>query len=67
MPTLPTDCLLVGIDRTNLTVTILVPQDRMARQVLEFRLDDPDPSSTDAAEFRLCSEHMIEHRFDLSV
>jgi hypothetical protein len=67
LPSLPIDNLLVGIDRTNNTVTLLVPNDELLSGVIEYRLDDPDPSSTDAAEFQLCSEHMTEHRFDLSL
>ena len=50
---------------TNGTVHLLLPK-TLNFEVFELRLDDPDSSRTDAAEFKLLREEMNEHDFDLS-
>lgn len=51
-------------DVTNGTVHLLLPK-TLNFEVVELRLDDPDPSRTDAAEFKLLREEMEEHTCDL--
>ncbi len=61
---LDTDGIYVCTDVQNATVTLLLPRS-LRISLFELRLDNPDPSSTDAAEFKLLREEMEEHVFDL--
>ncbi len=61
---LDTACIYVGVDAANAEVKLLLPRD-IGRNVIELRLDDRDPESTDAAEYRLLQAAMDEHVFDL--
>ena len=62
-----TKTIYVGTDATNGTVHVLIPAALAATfDVAHLRLDDRDPSSTDAAEFKLLqSAPMAETRIDL--
>lgn len=62
--TLDTNAIYLCTDARNGTVYLLLPK-TLNFEVMELRLDDPDPSSTDAAEFKLLREEMNEHRCDL--
>ena len=61
---LDTNRIYLCTDVTNGTVHLLLPK-TLNFEVVELRLDDPDPSRTDAAEFKLLREEMTEHDFDL--
>jgi hypothetical protein len=61
---LNTEGIYVCTDAQNGKVTLLLPKSLQA-EIFELRLDDPDPESTDAAEFKLLREVMEEHGFDL--
>jgi len=61
---LDTNRIYLATDTTNEAVHLLLPK-TLNFEVIELRLDDPDPQSTDAAEFRLLREEMNEHRVDL--
>ena len=56
--------IYVGTDATNGTVHVLMPR-KSTMQLVELRLDDRDPDSTDAAEFRLLETQMDETRIEL--
>lgn len=56
--------IYVGIDRTNAYLKILLPKG-CKLDLMELRLDDPHPESTDAAEFRLLVEEMEDFQFEL--
>ncbi len=45
--------IAVGIDQTNATIKILSP---LPIEVIEYRLDDPDPESDDARLFEALEE-----------
>ena len=62
---LDTNRIYLCTNVTNGTVHLLLPK-TLNFEVIELRLDDPDPSRTDAAEFKLLREEMTEHGFDLS-
>ncbi len=59
--------IYIGLDGTNAEVKILVPRNLPAtiNDVVELRLDDRNPESTDAAEYKLAETEMTEHRFEL--
>lgn len=61
---LDTNRIYICTDVTNGAVHLLLPK-TLNFEVVELRLDDPDPSRTDAAEFKLLREEMTEHGFDL--
>ena len=61
---LDTNRIYICTDVTNGAVHLLLPK-TLNFEVVELRLDDPDPSRTDAAEFKLLREEMNEHGFDL--
>ena len=61
---LNTNCIYLCTNVTNGTVHLLLPK-TLNFEVFELRLDDPDPSRTDAAEFKLLREEMTEHDFAL--
>ena len=61
---LDTNRIYLCTDVTNGAVNLLLPK-TLNFEVVELRLDDPDPSRTDAAEFKLLREEMTEHGFDL--
>ena len=61
---LDTNRIYICTDVTNGAVHLLLPK-TLNFEVVELRLDDPDPSRTDAAEFKLLREEMTEHDFDL--
>lgn len=61
---LDTNRIYLCTNVTNGTVHLLLPK-TLNFEVVELRLDDPDPSRTDAAEFKLLREEMTEHDFDL--
>ena len=61
---LDTNRIYLCTNVTNGTVHLLLPK-TLNFEVFELRLDDPDPSRTDAAEFKLLREEMTEHDFDL--
>jgi len=61
---LDTNRIYLCTDVTNGAVHLLLPK-TLNFEVFELRLDDPDPSRTDAAEFKLLREEMNEHDFDL--
>jgi len=61
---LNTEGIYVCTDAQNSKVTLLLPKSLQV-EIFELRLDDPDPESTDAAEFKLLREVMEEHAFDL--
>ena len=56
--------IYVGTDATNGTVHILTPR-HLTEEVVHLRLDDRDPESTDAAEFKLLEQEMTASRIDL--
>ena len=58
-------------DRDNAQVKLLLPK-RLAAwmkenkmDLQELKLSDPNPESTDSAEYKLISEEMDEHTFDV--
>jgi hypothetical protein len=53
-------CIYAATDMANGEVRLLVPR-HLKLAVIELRLDDPDPESTDAAEHKLLRETMDEH------
>jgi hypothetical protein len=55
-----TRCIYAAMDMANGEVRLLVPR-HLNLAVIELRLDDPDPESTDAAEHKLLRETMDEH------
>lgn len=61
---LNTEGIYVCTDAQNAKVTLLLPK-TLRVEVFELRLDNPDPESTDAAEYKLLREVMKEHAFDL--
>ena len=61
---LNTNRIYICTDVTNAAVHLLLPK-TLNFEVFELRLDDPDPSRTDAAEFKLLREEMTEHSFEL--
>jgi hypothetical protein len=61
---LDTNRIYLCTDVTNGAVHLLLPK-TLNFEVVELRLDDPDPSRTDAAEFKLLREEMEQHDFDL--
>ena len=61
---LNTNQIYLCTDVTNGKVHLLLPK-TLNFEVIELRLDDPDASRTDAAEFKLLREEMTEHGFDL--
>jgi hypothetical protein len=61
---LNTEGIYVCTDAQNAKVTLLLPKSLQV-EIFELRLDDPDPESTDAAEFKLLREVMEEHGFDV--
>ena len=61
---LNTEGIYVCTDAQNAKVTLLLPKSLQV-EIFELRLDDPDPESTDAAEFKLLREVMEEYPFDL--
>ncbi len=61
---LNTDGIYLCIDARNAEGKLLIPKS-LNLPVFEIRLDDPDPSSTDAAEYKLLREVMEEHEFGL--
>ena len=61
---LNTNRIYICTDVTNGAVHLLLPK-TLNFEVVELRLDDPAPSRTDAAEFKLLREEMTEHSFDL--
>lgn len=56
--------IYVCLDGENGDVKLLVPRN-FKLEIMELKLDDPDPDSTDAAEYHLLKTEMDEHRFDL--
>lgn len=56
--------IYVGIDSSSGDIKLLVPRD-FNLEIIELRLDDRDPQSTDAAEHKLLAAEMDEHAFDL--
>ena len=61
---LNTNRIYICTDVTNGAVHLLLPK-TLNFEAFELRLDDPDPSRTDAAEFKLLREEMTEHSFEL--
>ena len=61
---LDTNRISLCTNTTNAVVHLLLPK-TLNFEVIELRLDNPDPSSTDAAEFKLLREEMNKHGFDL--
>ena len=61
---LNTNRIYICTDVTNGKVHLLLPK-TLNFEVFELRLDDPDPSRTGAAEFKLLREEMTEHSFEL--
>ena len=61
---LNTDCIYVCFDVYGGSLHVLTPRN-LNLEVNELRIDDPDAESTDAAEFKLLSQEMAGHRFDL--
>lgn len=57
--------IYLGLDGTNGEVRLLVPRDLEQRglKIQELKLDDPDPASTDAAEYKLLETEMDETRY----
>lgn len=51
-------------DRTNAEVKVLLPKS-LKLEIIELRLDDPDPESTDDAEYKLLAEEMTELTFEV--
>ena len=59
------------IDSSNAEVKLLLPR-RMTEwmrennmDIVELNLSDPDPESTDSAEYKLLAEEMDSYSFDL--
>ena len=61
---LNTNRIYICTDVSNGAVHLLLPK-TLNFEVFELRLDDPDPSRTDGAEFKLLREEMTEHSFEL--
>ena len=61
---LDTNRIYLCTDVSDGAVRLLLPK-TLNFEVVELRLDDPDPSRTDAAEFKLLREEMEQHDFDL--
>jgi hypothetical protein len=56
--------LYVGTDVTNGQVHVLIPRQSKLKLV-HLRLDDPDPESTDAAEYQLLEKDMVQSTIEL--
>ena len=56
--------IYVGTDATNGSVHVLMPR-KSKLNLVHLRLDDPDPESTDAAEYKLLEQEMDESRIEL--
>ena len=61
--TLNTECIYVCFDVSNAEVHLLTPRN-LNLEVHELRIDDPNPESTDAAEFKLLIQEMDGLRFE---
>lgn len=61
---LETNAIYVCVDGRNGEVRLLLPQN-LKLPVFELRIDNMDPQSTDAAEYRLLKDEMEEFTFEL--
>jgi hypothetical protein len=61
---LDTNSIYLCTDVTQGAVHLLLPK-TLNFEVVELRLDDPNPQSTDAAEFKLLREDMNEHSIEI--
>ena len=61
---LETNAVYVCVDGRNGEARLLLPQ-TLKLPVFELRIDDMDPQSTDAAEYRLLKDEMEEFEFEL--
>ena len=61
---LETDAIYICVDGRNGEAHLLVPKD-LKLPVFELRIDNMDPQSTDAAEYRLLKDEMEELTFEL--
>ena len=59
-----TNTIYVGTDANNGAVHVLIPR-KSNLKLIHLRLDDPDPYSTDAAEYKLLEAEMVESRIEL--
>lgn len=55
--------IYLAVDSQNGQVTLLTPKE-FPFEIIELRVSDPNPDSTDAAEFKLLESEMIDYRFD---
>jgi len=49
--------IYIGLDGTNGEVKVLIPR-KFKADIVELKLDDRNPESTDAAEFRMLESEM---------
>lgn len=56
--------IYIGLDGTNAEVKVLVPKGCKI-EIVELKLDDRDPESTDAAEFKLLEQEMDETTYEV--
>jgi hypothetical protein len=61
---LETNAIYVCVDGRNGEAHLLIPKD-LKLPVFELRIDNMDPQSTDAAEYRLLKDEMEEFAFEL--
>lgn len=58
--------IYIGLDGANAEVKVLTPKlPATINEVVELKLDDRDPESTDAAEFKLLEAEMDQTTYDL--
>lgn len=61
---LETNAIYVCVDGRHGEAHLLIPKD-LKLPVFELRIDNMDPQSTDAAEYRLLKDEMEEFEFEL--
>ncbi len=61
---LETNAVYVCVDGRNGEAHVLIPKN-LKLPIFELRIDDKDPQSTDAAEYRLLKDEMEELTFEL--